>query len=292
MKTANLAGKDNLAATFSLVSRLLLCIVFSHPLWCEAQQTGLRQKPNGPRQFGQPVAPEPVSNQTAVQPAPQQGVTQTGTQAVTTPDAGDITRPGTATASPQTHLAPGQTNNIVFTDRLGGIVFSSGTEDIHVTILPNGSHLPIYGVLWKEACTTIQGTGIYLVSPGPERFIGYNYPGGGSMNLGKLPAGEIIFAIKTLDGFTFLNGGADRNPDNVVHAFTRTFPNGQVEVWFEDSAVNGGRRDNDMDDVAIRLSGGVRGSGPWADLQRAVDEAGKQAAEKRDARNAPETPKP
>jgi hypothetical protein len=298
MKAANIAGKNNWAVAFSLFSKLMLCIVFSHPLWCAAQQTAVRQKPiASPRQFAIPPAPPKSPNQTAGPFAQQQGGTQTGTQAAATPVAGDITRPSTAPASPQTQLLPGKTNNVTFTDRLGGSVFSSGTEDIRVSILLNGSHDPRYGVLWTQA-TTVIPCDIYLVSPGPERFIGHNKPGGGTMNLGKLPEGEIIFAIKTYDGYTFLNGGADRNSDKVVHAFTRTFPSGQVEIWFEDSAANGDRRDNDMDDVAIRLSGGVRGSGPWADLQRAVDQqsaqqaASRPATEKGAARPPPETTKP
>src|SRR5262249_15561357 len=149
-------------------------------------------------------------------------------------------------------FASAKTNKIVFSDVMGGRVFSSGTEDILLTILPHssGPHPP-REKLWTDARTTVSSR-ICLVSPGSERFIGNNIPGGVSVNLGKLPAGEIIFAIKTIDGFTFQNGGADRNPDNVIHAFTRTFAAGQVQVWFEDSAVNGGRRDNDMDDVAIR----------------------------------------
>jgi len=297
MKSANIPAKDNLAPTFSLVSRLLLFITFSHPLWCDAQQTGLRQKPiASPRQFAPPTARQQAPNQTAA-PASPQGALQNGTQAGATPVAGDITRPSAAPVSAQKQLPPAKTNSVAFTDVMGGTIFSSGTEDIQVSILPYAGHDSTYGILWREACTIIP-CDIYLVSPGPERFIGHNHPGGGSMNLGKLPKGEIIFAIKTFDGYTFLNGGADRNPDKVVHAFTRTLPTGRVQVWFEDSAANGGRRDNDMDDVAIQLSGGVRGSGPWADLQRAVDQqsaqkaAGKQAAEKPGVRNALETAKP
>jgi len=282
MKTVNIAGKDNLAATFS---SLLLCIVFSHPLWCEAQQTGLRQKPIAPpRQFAVPTAPK-------------QGAIQTGAQAPAPPVTGDITRPSAAPASAQRQLPPAKTNSVVFTDQMGGKVFSSGTEDIRARILPQFKGPPPPGQrLWTEAHTTIDNSGIYLVSPGPERFIGYNTPGNVTVNLGKLPEGEIIFAIKTYDGFTFQTGGADRNPDNLVHAFTRTFALGPVEVWFEDAAgpFHTGRSDRDMDDIAIQLTGGVRGSGKWAELQRAVDEqsARKQVAEKSGVRNAPETAKP
>jgi hypothetical protein len=294
MKTANIAGRINLASTFSLFSRLLLCIVFLHPLWCEGQQTGLRQKPKTtPRQFGQPTVGQPAAgqqglNQTAAQTAPQQGATQTGTQSGATPVAGDISRTSAAPTSAQTQLPPAKTK-CVFSDRMGGAVFSSGAEDIHVRILPNLEELHLHdGKIWTKATTWVH-CGIYLVSPGPERFIGNNIPGDVTLNLGKIPAGEIIFAIKTYDGFTFQNGGGDRNPDNMIHAFTRTFALGPVEVWFEDSAGNGNRTDHDMDDVAIQLTGGVRGSGPWADLQKAVDE---QAAGKRDAQNAPKTAKP
>jgi hypothetical protein len=287
MNTANIRGKVYLDATCSVFSRLLLCIVLSHPLWCEAQQNGPRQKPKTmPRQFSQPAT---GPNQSAGEAALQQGVNQTGTQPAASPVAGDVSRASPAPATAQTQLASAKTNKVIFTDQMGGTVFSSGTEDVLLTILPHssGPHPP-GEKLWTDARTTVNSS-IYLVSPGPERFIGNNVPGGVSMNLGKLPAGEIIFAIKTFDGFTFQNGGADRNFDNVIHAFTRTFPAGQVEVWFEDSAVNGGRRDNDMDDVAIRLSGGVRGSGPWADLQKIVDQ---QSAGNRDLRNAPATAKP
>src|ERR1043165_3046823 len=177
MKTAKIAGKDNSANTSGLFSGLLLCIVCSHPLWCDAQQTGLRQKPiASPRQFAPPTAPQQTPNQTAGQAAAQQGATQSGTQAGATPIAGDITRPSAAPISAQKQLPPGKTNNVVFSDLMGGKVFSSGTEDIRARILPNGGHPP-YGQRWTEASTTIENIGIYLVSPGPERFIGYNTPG-------------------------------------------------------------------------------------------------------------------
>jgi hypothetical protein len=299
MKTANIAGEVNCVVTFNLFSSLLLCIVFSHPLRCEAQQAAVRQKPvMSPRQFAIPPAAQQTPNKTAGQVAPQQGAAQTITQAPATPVAGDITRPSVASVSTQKQLPLAKTNNIIFTDHMGGMVFSSGTEDIRVMILPHadGPHPP-NEKLWTDARTCVP-CGIYLVSPGPERFIGNNIPGSVIVNLGKLPEGEIIFAIKTIDGYTFLNGGADRNLDKTVHAFTRTFALGAVQVWFEDSAANGDRRDNDMDDVAIQLTGGVRGSGKWAELQRALDHqsaqhaSGKQAAEKGGARNAPETANP
>jgi hypothetical protein len=44
-----------------------------------------------------------------------------------------------------------------------------------------------------------------------------------------------------------------------------------------------------MDDIGLRLSGGVRGNGQWAELQKAADE---QATGKRGAGNAPKTAKP
>jgi hypothetical protein len=44
-----------------------------------------------------------------------------------------------------------------------------------------------------------------------------------------------------------------------------------------------------MDDIGLQLTGGVRGSGPWAELQKAADE---QAAGKRGTRNTSETAKP
>jgi hypothetical protein len=142
MKTASIGGKASSDATLNSFSRLMLCIAFLHPLWCEAQQTGVRQKPKAPpMQIGQPaVASRPAAsqalNQAAAPAALQQGANQVGTQAAGTPVAGDVTRASTAPASAQTQLPPVK-NQVVFSDRMGGMVYSTGAEDIHLWILPN-----------------------------------------------------------------------------------------------------------------------------------------------------------
>jgi hypothetical protein len=150
---------------------------------------------------------------------------------------------------------------------LGGRVFSTGTENVVLKVLtPSGLPYP------EEAITTVIGgqrvrlpnpnvsayiDNICIVSPGPARVLASNRQYDRTINLGKLPPGEIIFAVKTPSGF-FKTGEGSRNADGQAHAIVKTFSSGVIQMWFEDQS--GSRlpaSDRDYNDAVFELSGGV-----------------------------------
>jgi hypothetical protein len=241
----------------------VFCIALLQALYCGAQGIGQKIKPR--------PSPSPVVSGTQPTASTQQAAgtqptgriqatggaaTTAGTQAAS---AGSINLQGNGAlpGSQQAQLlARRLTTN--FVDRLGGKVYSTSTEDIQLTIWPSTPGTPPLPSRWLQAHTPFKSA-VYLVSPGPERFLGDNIPGNVSVNLGKIPAGELIFAIKTFDGSTLATGDAKRNRDKLMHAFTRRFSSGAIQIWFEDAPgpLHTGRSDWDLDDVCIQLSGGV-----------------------------------
>ena len=67
------------------------------------------------------------------------------------------------------------------------------------------------------------------------------------------PAGsELVFAITTSDGNTYVTGVGERNPDGIVHAIVEANGPGTVTVRFED-LFDGG--DFSFSDAVIRVTG-------------------------------------
>jgi hypothetical protein len=239
-----------------------------------------------------------VAPQAPARPAVAQATPSTPAAAMTGPAATqEVTKAGGAVQG-QTTTVPAPTNTGIFmvevgVEELGGKIYSTGSEDILVRLfrtepmraMPPGKERTII-----EAGT---GTAIYLLSPGPEQFLAWNWEGQRFpvrdrvgervINLGKLPAGEVIFGIRTTTS-GFATGDAERNPDQLVHAIITRFRD-RVQVWFEDCAgpKGVGGSDRDFNDVMFEVSGGiVGGSGKVsaADLAKAI---GQQQGEARQA---------
>lgn len=156
-------------------------------------------------------------------------------------------------------------------DHLGGAVYSTGAENIILRIRSMSDPcLPGDRRLLASPWTA----GIFLVSPGPERYIGSNAQAGMEINLGILPPGEIVFEIRTTDGYKFQTGEAYRNPDRLLHAIVRSYQSGLIEVWFEDAPgpLHWDRSDRNFTDCSIQLRGGVSDNGAVADLLKVIKE--------------------
>lgn len=142
--------------------------------------------------------------------------------------------------------------------RLGGRVYSTGTEDVIVKVMTPRAAFK---------------NGLYLVSPGPPRFIAWNTDVGTIVNLGKLPAGEIIFGLKTPRNNMFEAGAGSRNPDQLPHAAVKTWKSGLIHVGFEDlSGAKGAGSDRDFNDSVFQLSGGVSDNNAVGELLKVIKE--------------------
>lgn len=164
----------------------------------------------------------------------------------------------------------------------GKKVYSSGTADVIVQMLNPATVHPVpRGHLTPDLSPF--NSGLYLLSPGKERFIASNKEAGKVINLGKLPPGELVFAIRVNDcSCYFRTGEATQNPDGLVHAEVRTFGSeSPVEIWFEDAfgPQGTGRSDRDINDLVVSVSGGIDNGG-MSDLANAVQQ---QPAAKREA---------
>jgi hypothetical protein len=193
-----------------------------------------------------------------------------------TPTAAAPARP-TGRSMQTAPAAQSQIKSAGHVERVGGSVFSTGVDDVIVKILPySRDRTKAFGVETNESGIT---SGIYLVSTSPERFIGSNRQGGRVVNLGKVPAGELIFEIRA--GNTYQNGPASRNSDGLEHALIRSFPSGTIEIWFEDlPGPARGISDRDFNDVVIQLTGGVADHDGIGELLKVIKE---QKGEARDA---------
>jgi hypothetical protein len=172
--------------------------------------------------------------------------------------------------------APAYVEVDTWTERLGGDLFSTGADDVIVRIRGEQDFQPASSIGDRRLLPSPWTSGIYLVSPGPVRYIGSNREGGKELNLGKLAPGELIFAVTTTDGYTLRTGDASRNIDGLFHAITRTYRSGIIEVWFEDAPGplhwRGGRSDRNFTDAVIQLRGGVSDTRAVADLLKVIKE--------------------
>ncbi|HZM03958.1 MAG TPA: hypothetical protein VFC44_13180 [Candidatus Saccharimonadales bacterium] len=131
------------------------------------------------------------------------------------------------------------------------------SESVHVpnSIFPSG---PKGGVPSK----------VYLLAPGPQRFIANWNQYGTTVHLGKLPPGEIILALRTCDNYTLCAGDSKKNPDHLVHAVVRSYLSGTIQVWFEDAPgpKGTGRSDRNFTDAVLELRGDASDSSSVVDL--------------------------
>jgi hypothetical protein len=166
---------------------------------------------------------------------------------------------------------------------VGGTVFSTGTDDILLKVLtPDGMPYPsetvdvfVGGQRIRMPNPNVSAwtDEICVVSPGPARSLTSNKQYGRVINLGKLPPGEIVFAIRTPDGNFFKTGEASRNPDGRPHAIVKTFRSGVMQVWFEDQAgPRSATSDLDANDAVFELSGGVSDNNAVAELTKVIKE--------------------
>jgi len=127
---------------------------------------------------------------------------------------------------------------------LGGRLLSTGHDDITVTILK----VPRY-----------YDAEISLLAP-ETRLLGTNYNAGKVINLGRLPAGEIVFAVKVNSTQTiYPTGPGPRNPDGLPHAVVQlggTTEAPLVYVGFED-LMTSQTLNRTFNDTVLQLSGGV-----------------------------------
>jgi hypothetical protein len=162
-------------------------------------------------------------------------------------------------------------------------VFSTGTDDILLKVLtPDGMPYPseivdvfVGGQRIRMPNPNVSAwtDEICVVSPGPARSLTSNRQLGRVINLGKLPPGEIVFAIRTPDGSFFKTGEASRNPDGRPHAIVKTFRSGVMQVWFEDQAgPRSATSDLDANDAVFELSGGVSDNNAVAELTKVIKE--------------------
>jgi len=207
------------------------------------------------------AGPAPGQHTQSVSPAQAQGQGSTRSLGV---------GPVTATKSSTPTRSP--VNAGLFTP--GKKVYSSGTADVIVQVLNSATVHPVPREHPKPDLSPFNN-GLYLLSPGPERFIASNKDVGKVINLGKLPPGELVFAIRVSDcNCYFRTGEATQNPDGLVHADVRTFGSeSPIEIWFEDALgpKGTGRSDRDVNDLVVSVSGGLD-SGDMANLAKAIQQ--------------------
>jgi hypothetical protein len=120
---------------------------------------------------------------------------------------------------------------------------------------------------------------ICILAPGPARSIASNKQYNYTVNLGKLPAGEILFAIKPGDASLLKTGPGSRNVDGLPHAVVKTFNSGVIQVWFEDMVGPRPNGDKDYNDAVFELSGGVSNNNAVAELLKVIKEQKGEARE-------------
>ncbi len=162
---------------------------------------------------------------------------------------------------------------------VGGRVYSTGADDVILKVLtpaelpypPEVIDTRINGVrvLLPNPNVSAYVDEIAIAAPSPARVIATNKQYDRTVNLGRLPAGEIIFAIRTPDNF-FKTGEGSRNTDGRPHAIVKTFLSGVMQVWFEDQAGTGVPNDWDCNDAVFQLSGGVADNNAVAELTKVI----------------------
>jgi uncharacterized protein DUF4114/BACON domain-containing protein len=89
---------------------------------------------------------------------------------------------------------------------------------------------------------------LYLMSPGPQRFVATNRDPGAIVKLGSFPAGaELKFGVYVRDTQnTFLMGSGSGNTDGLPHAEVTCFEGNRSVIGFEDQLGGGDKDYNDL----------------------------------------------
>ena len=197
----------------------------------------------------------------------------------------DATKQRAVGAGPSRNTTPAPNGNVDYgVFKPGATIYSSGTADVIVQVLnANLVVRPLQPGQPGPDAKAPGNNGVYLLSSDPPRYLGHVKDAGKTINLGKLPPGELIFGLRVNEyNCYFKTGDASRNPDNLVHANIRTFKSGGlVEIWFEDALGPKGtdRSDRDINDLVLQVSGGID-NGDVSGLVQAVQ---KQPAASREA---------
>jgi hypothetical protein len=134
---------------------------------------------------------------------------------------------------------------------------AAAPPDATIPPLPETAVVATGGEVEVEILASAPGTlftnKVFIFSTSPAEFIGTNREVGTLATLGEFPAGtELILGIDTPDGYTYVTGAAERNPDRVVHAIVEEDGAGSLTIRFED-LFNGG--DRNYSDAVIRVTG-------------------------------------
>ena len=137
---------------------------------------------------------------------------------------------------------------------VGGGVYSTGLENIQVTITPRPS----------RATDPTYHSEIYVLWAGgkEKRHIGHNRQKR-TVSLGRIPAGEVVVRIETGKD-AHASGDASRNHDLLPHANVRQIAEGVVDVRMEDlpglpeaSAPAAYKKEHFFQDANLVFTGGV-----------------------------------
>ncbi len=111
-------------------------------------------------------------------------------------------------------------------------------------LVSNGGELEVE-LLAADAGFTIE---LYLMSPGPRRFIATNRDAGTIVKVGSIPAGvDLILGVFVRETQkTYMMGSGSVNPDGLPHAEVTCFGGGRSNVGFEDQMGGGDRDYNDL----------------------------------------------
>jgi hypothetical protein len=175
-------------------------------------------------------------------------------------------------------------------DHFGGRIYSTGIDDVKVTILdpqsrdltpPTSVSVGIPDSIFLHRKMPFHCITINLKSAGSKRelYIGKATEFGQVVNLGKLPPGEVILDIHR-GNLIFATGCATNNPDNLVHAVVRTYAvqtqiSGGMQVWFEDVPgphFGWAGSVRSFTGAAVELTGGLADNNAVADLLKVIKE--------------------
>lgn len=140
---------------------------------------------------------------------------------------------------------------------IGGSVFATGLSDVVVTVHPSKEFISDGHHPYPMTVSLRLGDKEILLGSNRKKQ---------TLNLGRLERGELrlIARCESGDG-TFESGPAERNPDGMAHSRVKEIRPGVVEVYFENTMVEGKRNDRTEQhwykDFKMTFTGAVTGDG-------------------------------